>query len=164
MNAKMSELRKCFEGAGMSNVRTVLASGNVVFETRSTARGTLERKLEAAMETELGRVFATTVRSVEELEALLTSNPFKDFRLTARSKRIVTLLRARPSANVKLPIELEGARILRIQGTEIFSAYVPSPRGPVFMALIERTFGKDLTTRTWDTIEKVVKAGHRTLC
>jgi hypothetical protein len=27
------------------------------------------------------------------------------------------------------------------------------------MSLIEKTFGKDLTTRTWDTIGKVLKAG-----
>jgi hypothetical protein len=27
------------------------------------------------------------------------------------------------------------------------------------MSLIEKTFGKDLTTRTWDTVGKVVKAG-----
>ena len=39
----------------------------------------------------------------------------------------------------------------------MFSAYVPSPRGPVFMALIEKTFGKEVTTRTWETVEKVAK-------
>jgi len=30
-----------------------------------------------------------------------------------------------------------------------------SPRGPVFMRLIEKTFGADVTTRTWDTVRKV---------
>ena len=49
--------------------------------------------------------------------------------------------------------------VLAVKGTEIFSAYVPSPKGPVFMGLIEKTFGKDLTTRTWDTLGKVVRAG-----
>jgi hypothetical protein len=46
------------------------------------------------------------------------------------------------------------ARILVVDGTTVFSAYVPGPRGPVFMALIEKTFGKDVTTRTWDTVIK----------
>jgi uncharacterized protein (DUF1697 family) len=160
LNAKMSELRKCFEAAGLTSVKTVLGSGNVVFETRSTARTTLERKLESAMQKSLGRVFATTVRSIEELESLLAADPFRDFRLAPKSKRIVTLLHAKPTSSPKLPIELEGARILCVRGTEIFSAYVPSPKGPVFMSLIEKTFGKDLTTRTWDTIGKVVKAGR----
>jgi len=27
----------------------------------------------------------------------------------------------------------------------------------VFMSLIEKTFGKDVTTRTWDTVKKVAK-------
>ncbi len=31
-------------------------------------------------------------------------------------------------------------------------------RAPVFMQLIEKTFGKDVTTRTWETLEKVAKA------
>jgi uncharacterized protein (DUF1697 family) len=159
LNAKMSELRKCFEAAGCTNVKTVLGSGNVVFEARSKSRSALERQLEAAMLKDLGRVFATTLRSIDELAALLASDPYKAFKLAPKSKRVVTLLHAKPKARMKLPIELDGARILCLKGTEIFSAYVPSPKGPVFMSLIEKSLGKDLTTRTWDTIGKVVKAG-----
>jgi uncharacterized protein (DUF1697 family) len=158
-NARMSELKKCLEAAGFDNVKTVLASGNVVFDTRAASRAALERKVEAAMQTGLDRVFATTVRSIDELAALLASDPFQRFDLAPKAKRIVTLLREKPTVRVKLPIELDGARILCVKGTEIFSAYVPSPKGPVFMSLIEKTFGKDLTTRTWDTLGKVIKAG-----
>lgn len=159
LNAKMSELKKCLEAAGFRNVRTVLGSGNVIFDARKSSRETLERKVEAAMKKHLDRVFATTVRSLEELAALLSSDPFKPFELAPMAKRIVTLLRAKPRSRVKLPIALDDARILCVKGTEVFSAYVPSPKGPVFMRLIEKTFGKDLTTRTWDTIGKVVKIG-----
>jgi uncharacterized protein (DUF1697 family) len=42
-----------------------------------------------------------------------------------------------------------------MQGGEVFSAYVPSPRGAVFMTLVEKTFGKEVTTRTWATVRKV---------
>jgi uncharacterized protein (DUF1697 family) len=111
------------------------------------------------MHQDLGRVFATTVRSIDELAALVASDPYKNFNLVPNSKRIVTLLHVKPTARVKLPIELDGARILCLKGTEIFGAYVRSDKGPVFMRLIEKTFGKNLTTRTWDTIGKVVKAG-----
>ena len=45
-----------------------------------------------------------------------------------------------------------------MHGKELFSAYVATPKGPVFMTLIERTFGKELTTRTWDTVAKVARA------
>jgi uncharacterized protein (DUF1697 family) len=160
LNAKMTELQECFEAAGLTKVKTVLGSGNVVFDARATPRTTLERKLEAAMQKGLGRMFATTVRSIDELEGILAADPFKPFTLASRAKRIVTLLHARPAARIRLPIELDGARILCVKGTEIFSAYVPSPKGPVFMRLIEKTFGQDLTTRTWDTLGKVLKAGR----
>ena len=50
-------------------------------------------------------------------------------------------------------------RILAVEGREDFSAYVPGDNGPVFMALIEKTFGKDVTTRTWETVRKVAAAG-----
>jgi uncharacterized protein (DUF1697 family) len=160
LNAKMSELRECFEATGLTNVKTVLGSGNVVFDTRTTAPEKLGRKLETGMGKHLDRSFATTVRTLEQLEFLLAADPFKDFPLPPQAKRIVTFLYAKPAVRAKLPIELEGASILCIRGTEIFSAYVPSPKGPVFMQLIEKTFGKELTTRTWDTLGKVVKAGR----
>jgi len=161
LNCKMAELKQCLETAGFGHVKTVLASGNVVFDARAASRESLERKVEAAMQKGLGRVFATTVRSIEELAAMRTADPYKKFDLPAKAKRIVTLLHARPTTKVKLPIELDEAQILCLKGTEVFSAYVPNAKGPVFMALIEKTFGKDLTTRTWDTIRKVVEAGSR---
>ena len=73
------------------------------------------------------------------------------------ARRIVTFLRDKPTSKLALPIELEGARILAVKGREVFSAYVPNPKGPVFMTLIERTFGKDVTTRTWETVAKVTR-------
>src|SRR5262249_33085748 len=112
LNAKMSELRTCLEAAGLTNVKTVLASGNAVFETRSSSHAALERKLEAAMQKDLGRVFATTVRSIAELEAIGRADPFKAFSLPPKAKRIVTLLHERATARIKLPVELDGAQIL----------------------------------------------------
>ena len=53
-----------------------------------------------------------------------------------------------------LPIERGHARILKLQNTEVFSAYVPNETGPVFMTLLERTFGTEVTTRTLETVRK----------
>ena len=44
-----------------------------------------------------------------------------------------------------------------MRGREIFSDYTRTPKGPVFMTLIEKTFGKDVTTRTWETVTKVAR-------
>jgi uncharacterized protein (DUF1697 family) len=118
----------------------------------------LKRCLEAAVKKHLGRTFLTIVRPVDALRALIEADPFRAFRLSSAHKRVVTFLRSdRPQAKLALPIELDGARILHAEGAEVFTAYEPGPRGPVFMTLIEKTFGQDLTTRTWDTVKKAAR-------
>lgn len=161
MNARMPELVRAFEAAGFRAVRTVLASGNVVFAARAASAPALERRAEAAMAKTLPTAFLTIVRPAAALRALLASDPYAGPRLSPGAKRVVTFLRAPPLAVPDLPIERDGARILRVEGGAVFSAYVPGPRGPVFMSLLERTFGKDVTTRTWDTVRKVLAAAER---
>jgi uncharacterized protein (DUF1697 family) len=158
MNAKMPELRRCFEAAGFTDVKTVLSSGNVVFGARAASETALERRAENAMEEQLDRTFYTIVRPVNVLRELLDADPYAAFRLPANAKRVVTFLRERHRTKLSLPLEVDGARILAMIGREIFTAYVPSPRGPVFMTLIEKTFGANVTTRTWDTVKKCAAA------
>lgn len=157
MNAKMPELQRAFEAGDFTDVKTVLATGNVVFTARAASEASLAKKCEAAMTTELGKTFLTIIRSVDALRALLAADPFAEFRIPAAAKRVVTFLRDKPTKKLALPVEFDGAKILCLKGSEIFSVYVPSPRGAVFMRLIEKTFGRDVTTRTWDTVKKVAK-------
>ncbi len=156
-NCKMPALQAAFEAAGFTDVKTVLGSGNVVFDARSSSEQTLQQKAEAAMQERLGHAFLTIVRPVAQLRKVLATDPYAPFRVSPKAKRIVTFLRGRPTAKIKLPVETDGARILTMQDGEIFSAYLPNPKGPVFMTLIEKTFGKDQTTRTWDTVAKVAR-------
>jgi len=158
MNAKMPELKAAFEGAGFTDVKTVLSSGNVAFTAPRASESSLQRKAQAAMMKRLGHDFLTIVRSVDDLREMLASDPYKPFGLPPDAKRIVTFLRDKPGSKVALPVELRGARIVAMKGLQIFSAYVPDPKGPVFMTLIEKTFGKELTTRTWDTVAKVANS------
>jgi uncharacterized protein (DUF1697 family) len=157
MNAKMPELRKAFQAAGFTDVKTVLSSGNVVFSARGAAESSLQRKAEAAMKERLGQAFLTIVRPIDVLREMLASDPYRAFRLNPSMKRIVTFLRDEPKSKLTLPLQVEGARLLSLNGRELFSAYVPSPKGALFMSLIERTFGKEVTTRTWDTVAKVAR-------
>ncbi|HWK75523.1 MAG TPA: DUF1697 domain-containing protein [Povalibacter sp.] len=158
MNLKMPALKQCLESAGFTDVRTVLASGNAVFNARAASEAALERKVEKAMQAQLGHTFYTIVRPLELLRELLEADPYTAYRLPADAKRVVTFLREPSKAKLSLPLELDGARILTTRGREILTAYVPSPRGPVFMTLIEKTFGKNVTTRTWETVRKCVNA------
>jgi len=156
-NCKMPELKKAFEKAGFTDVRTLLGSGNVIFDAPKTPVPALETKVEAAIQKSLGKSFLTIVRPVDELRALIESDPFKGVKLKPDSKKIVTFLR-RPPTGLDLPIEQDNARILKLEGNNLFTVYAPTPKGPVFMTLIEKAAGgKDQTTRTWDTIQKVAR-------
>jgi uncharacterized protein (DUF1697 family) len=158
MNLKMPALKQALEGAGFTDVKTVLSSGNVVFAGRRATEPAIERKVEAALEKQVGKKFPTIVRTIEHLEALLDRDPFTKYRVPSQAKRVVTFLRAKPKSKLELPIERDGARILCLNDRELLSAYTRSPKGPVFMVLIEKACGKDITTRTWDTVRKIVRA------
>jgi uncharacterized protein (DUF1697 family) len=73
---KMDRLRALFEQLGHANVETFIASGNVVFESRSKATAGLERAIEAALGKTLGYDVATFVRTDEEVASLAGQQPF----------------------------------------------------------------------------------------
>lgn len=160
MNASMPELKRCFEDAGFTDVKTLLSSGNVVFSTaRPAALATLQRRCEKAMLDGQGRSFMTLVRSTAYLQALLDSDPFGRLELPAGSKRVITFLPQPLAASpVALPVVSGQARILAVNGGEVLCSYVPEAKGPVFMHLLEKTFGKAITTRTWDTVVRCASA------
>jgi uncharacterized protein (DUF1697 family) len=160
MNCKMPELKRCFEDAGFTDVKTLLSSGNVAFSTaRSASLPALRKRVEKAMQEGAGYDFWTVVRTTAHLQQLLDADPFAAFKLPAGSKRVVTFLREPDAvADVKLPVELHDARILKRIDGEVLCTYVPGDKGPVFMQLLEKTFGRDITTRTWDTVTKCAKA------
>ena len=82
---KGDRLREVFEGLGLEGVDTYLASGNVIFDDPGegtfdeqgggtpaiSRREELERRIEAALDEELGFQVATFVRSIDDLERLL---------------------------------------------------------------------------------------------
>jgi uncharacterized protein (DUF1697 family) len=155
-NARMPELQRAFEEAGFGEVTTFISSGNLAFSAKPTALAALERRAEAAMTRHLGQAFLTIVRPISGLRALLATDPFLGSGVRPEAKRIITFLRRAPATAPGLPIEQDGARIVALIGTEAFSAYLPTPKGPVFMTLLQRTFGKEQTTRTWQTVARLV--------
>ena len=83
-NARMADLKRCFESAGFGEVRTVLASGNVVFSSGLTSPAEIQELAEHAMAIGMGRAFGTLVRSVQSLQT-----PVSYTHLTLPTKRIV---------------------------------------------------------------------------
>jgi len=160
MNCRMPVLKRCLEDAGFTDVKTLLSSGNVAFSTtRAASTATLQQRVEKAMLDGAGYRFATVVRSTAHLQRLIDDDPFAEFELPAGGKRVVTFLREPEAvAEVELPISLHDAHILKRIGGEVLCVYLPNEKGPVFMQLLEKTFGKSITTRTLDTVARCAAA------
>lgn len=151
MNLKMPVLARVLEDCGFSKVRTLLSSGNAVFDARGGKRETLEQRIEAALRGQAGRAFNTFVRTHEELDQVLARTGFAH---PAGTKRIVVLLRQPMQAADALPIATRGAALLGADGTEAWGYYTPGNDASAFMARLQRRFGPDFTTRTVDTVRK----------
>src|SRR5947209_7925719 len=82
----MSDLKDLCEQAGLAKVRTYIASGNVVFESRMT-EAQVKNALETALATYAGRAVGVLVRTASEIAEVFARNPFPD----APSNRTVAI-------------------------------------------------------------------------
>jgi uncharacterized protein (DUF1697 family) len=159
---RMDDLKKAFAALGFANVTTILASGNVVFESKPTSEESLvsriEEKLKKTFRTEIG----VLVRRVEELRRLDASQPFKGVAVTPQTRLYVTFLSEKFASKLQAPYTSpdKNLRILRLSATEVCTAITLSPTGGTLdmMAFLEKHFGKKITTRNWNTIQKILKA------
>jgi uncharacterized protein (DUF1697 family) len=77
-NVKMDELRSIFGAMKFENVRTYIASGNVIFDTKEKDEKKLAAKIEKELKEALGYDVFVMLRTKEELAKVLKDNPFKD--------------------------------------------------------------------------------------
>jgi uncharacterized protein (DUF1697 family) len=75
---KMDHLKKLFEKMGFESVETFIASGNVMFETKSKSMGAIKKKIETELEKSLGYKVATFIRTTKELKKISEYKPFKE--------------------------------------------------------------------------------------
>jgi uncharacterized protein (DUF1697 family) len=73
---RMDHLRREFEALGFSNVETFIASGNVIFESRSQNAQALEKRIEAGLGAALGYPVSTFLRTPAELAKIVQHQPF----------------------------------------------------------------------------------------
>ena len=152
----MVELRAMLEAAGCTCVRTLLQSGNAVFETR-LAPAALARAIEEPLERRMGRPIATTLRTLAELRRILEGNPFVR-EADDPARLCVTFLSATPTAVEVAPIAGRrwGPELVKVAGREIYSWH---PDGQGKSALAEAIQRLPLrgtaTTRNWNTVRKL---------
>ena len=73
---KMERLRELFEDLNFANVDSFIASGNLIFDTKSTDRAALETKIEQHLHQHLGYQVGTYLRQPDEIERILSQRPF----------------------------------------------------------------------------------------
>ena len=71
----MSELRDLCDRCGFQDVRTYIASGNVVFRSGSE-EAEIQSKLQSALEVHVGKPLGVIVRNAAQMAAVLASNPY----------------------------------------------------------------------------------------
>ncbi len=160
----MAALKAAFEAMGFKNVRTVLASGNVIFD--APGKGTaLERSIAGGLEKALGFTVRVFVRTVREIRAIVTSDPFRSMPSGPDIQLYVTFLARKGSATapVRLPEPPKNVRIVRVAPGEIYSRVEVSPGAgtPELMAFLDKALGQGGTTRNWRTVVKLAATNGR---
>ncbi|MEU7765316.1 DUF1697 domain-containing protein [Nocardia sp. NPDC049190] len=161
-NMSNAKLRAVFEKLGFEGVASVLASGNIVFRSADTDVAALEERIQQALIRELGIGGGTIIRSYGELRALLDADPFPGLTHGRGTYLIATFLKDAAKAPPVLPDQPDP--LTRIVGYDkaarAFLAVIDNSeqgKTPNFMAWLDKTYGKDITTRTWLTVERIVK-------
>jgi uncharacterized protein (DUF1697 family) len=152
----MEDLKKIFESCGFKDVKTIATSGNVAFSS-TMAEAAVVKKAEETLKKRLGRETPVHVRSRDELRKMVKADPYKGASVGKDAKCVITFLDASAKTAVKLPHQQDGTSILGIKDGVAYSVYVRNSKGAAFMKVLEQAFGKGITTRTWDMINRLVK-------
>jgi uncharacterized protein (DUF1697 family) len=158
-NMRNEKLRDLFEGLGFKNVRTIISSGNVVFESPQTDIPALEAKLEAAFPEKLGFTSTTIIRSQQQIQDLVDRRPFGDREHSKKTSLNVTFLKNEPKDLPKTPFTPEGRDYLFVDMSDRAICSVVDTtlnKTPDLMMWLEKRFGREITTRTWKTVERIL--------
>ncbi|WP_313028057.1 DUF1697 domain-containing protein [Soonwooa sp.] len=154
---KMKDVCDVFSKGGMQNVQSLLASGNILFESENDAEA-LKPILEKSMSEAFSYEAFLFVRSLEEIEAIAENMPFKtkeDFHnyvFISDKETSAELLTFFENAKNK---EQESAKIVK----DVF--YWQTPKGNTLQSDFGKILGKKslkdkLTSRNFNTIEKII--------
>ncbi|MEI9927651.1 MAG: DUF1697 domain-containing protein [Sphingomonas sp.] len=153
-----ADLLAAAQAAGFSEARTLLASGNLVFEAGDRPAETIERDLHQAVAQATGIQSKVFVRNHAELARVIAANPFPEVARDRPGQLLVTFHRepVPPAAVEQIAAAHEGPERLRAVGREL---YVDFPLGQG-ASLLDRTMAKlkllpPGTGRNWNTVGKL---------
>lgn len=155
---KMADLRAMLAGLGFANVKTALASGNTAWDTDPADPAALRAAIADGITTTFGFEVIVIVFPRQQVERLVESDPFKGIDVTKDTRLYVSFLPAPVAADLTLPYQAPAGdfTILQATETEVCSVLtLTHTRSVDAMATLEAAFGKDITTRSWNTVLKL---------
>ncbi|QGZ66110.1 DUF1697 domain-containing protein [Paraburkholderia acidisoli] len=145
----MSDLREMCEAIGFTHVRTYIASGNVVFESR-LGEAAVRQQLEARLEAYAGKPVGVLVRTAEELAAVLKANPFGE---AAPDRTVAIFLDTPPAADALSGASGVNSEEMALGPREI---YVHYPDG-IGKSKLKIAAAKNGTARNMNTVAKLLE-------
>jgi uncharacterized protein (DUF1697 family) len=154
----MGELKALFGEVGLGEVRSLLASGNLVFECGKRSCGKLELMLEAETKKRFGVGVDYVIRTGEEWGPIVERNPFPKEAERDPGHLVVMFFKTAPKAmDVELlTAGIKGREVVRADGRELYVVY-PNGIGTSKLSntVIEKKLGLWGTARNWNTVMKL---------
>ncbi len=155
---KSSELKAVIAGLGFTDVKTLLASGNVVFTAPDARAEQLEGQIHDALAKATGLNSEIFVRTPNEMNAVIAANPFADAATDRPSFLVVTFHRKPVDAAAvdALMAIYDGPERAQAIGREL---YIDFPEGQgrstLHAPLGKATRDPITTARNWNTVLKI---------
>lgn len=153
----MADLKSVAEGAGLTDARTLLQSGNLLFQTKK-ASAALEKLLEAALVQELALETPVIVRSAADWQTAIDENPFTTEARKDPGHLVLMPFKAVPAKGALATLEaaIVGRERVKLVGQNLYLVY-PDGIGEskLTIALIEKKLGVTGTGRNWNTTLKI---------
>ena len=152
----MADLRGVFEALGLTGVRTLLASGNLVFDAPAAKAAGLEARAQSALAERLGLTTEVFVRTADEWRAMIAANPFTDAARDDPAHLVAMVLKNAPDGAPALnPPGREQAQVV---GRAAYIVYPDGIGTSVFTgARLDRALGVRGTGRNWNTVLKLAE-------
>ncbi len=154
----MGDLRALAAGLGLTEPRSLLQSGNLVFGAGRTPAARLEELLEDSTAKRLGVQTDFYVRTADEWKSIIANNPFPAEARNDPGHLLVMFFKRVPTpAAVKvLQRAITGCEIIRPLGRELYVTYPDGVgKSRLTVALMAKILGQDGTGRNWNTVLKL---------
>lgn len=155
----MAELKELLTKEGFTEIKTILNSGNALFKGKDQESEALENYLEVVLEKHFGFSIPCIIRKRDEVEKLIASDPFKDIEVLKSTRLYISFLKEDVKSSLRLPYTSEDAsfRILLKEGLTVVSVLeLAHAKTPDTMKILEKEYGKSITTRNWNTVLKLL--------